>query len=300
MDTPVTSPPPPFELVGGETLSKFAGTSAAPSVFQDVTPRSERSDYFDVGVEQKVGPHVTLGVDGYDRYSRHLLDEGQFGAPIILTPFNYAEGRIRGVELTANYLKGPLSLYANFAWARAQARDIESSQFNFSVEDLDYIARNAIFLDHDQTYTGSAGASYRFGKTRVSGDLIYGSGLRGEKILGDGALIPNGDALPSYTQINASVSRPFVVAGLGPLDVRFDVVNAFDKRYEIRNGTGVGVGAPPIRGAPRPVRRHLQVLLSQARGAHSPATTRTTPGLASRTKQVHPSLRPTRCRGIVR
>ena len=27
-------------------------------------------------------------------------------------------------------------------------------------------------------------------------------------------------------------------------DLRFDVVNVFDKIYEIRDGTGVGVGAP--------------------------------------------------------
>jgi len=29
-----------------------------------------------------------------------------------------------------------------------------------------------------------------------------------------------------------------------PLTARLDVVNLFDKEYEIRNGTGVGVGAP--------------------------------------------------------
>jgi outer membrane receptor for ferrienterochelin and colicins len=37
----------------------------------------------------------------------------------------------------------------------------------------------------------------------------------------------------------------------GTLTARFDVINAFDKVYEIRNGTGVGVGAPqfgPRRG----------------------------------------------------
>jgi outer membrane receptor protein involved in Fe transport len=33
--------------------------------------------------------------------------------------------------------------------------------------------------------------------------------------------------------------------------VRLDVINLFDKEYQIRNGTGVGVGAPqfgPRRG----------------------------------------------------
>jgi outer membrane receptor for ferrienterochelin and colicins len=35
------------------------------------------------------------------------------------------------------------------------------------------------------------------------------------------------------------------------LTARFDIINAFDEIYEIRNGTGVGVGAPqygPRRG----------------------------------------------------
>jgi outer membrane receptor protein involved in Fe transport len=37
----------------------------------------------------------------------------------------------------------------------------------------------------------------------------------------------------------------------GALDVRFDIINLFDEDYEIRDGTGVGVGAPqfgPRRG----------------------------------------------------
>jgi len=36
----------------------------------------------------------------------------------------------------------------------------------------------------------------------------------------------------------------FDVRNAGTLTARFDVINIFDKVYEIRNGTGVGVGAP--------------------------------------------------------
>ncbi len=95
--------PPPFELVGGETIAKFLNTTAAPSVTESDAPLAERSDYYDVGAEQKFGDAVTLGVDSYYRQSTHLIDEGQFGAPIILTPFNYQSGRIKGVEFTFNY-----------------------------------------------------------------------------------------------------------------------------------------------------------------------------------------------------
>ena len=242
--------PPAFELVGGESLAKFAGTTAAPTVLQDTTPKSERTDYYDVGAQQKLlHGRLTLGIDGYYRDSAHLIDEGQFGAPIILTPFNYRTGHIQGVELSANYVQGPFSAYANLAWARAMGKDIETSQFNFAADELAYIQSHYIFLDHDQTYTGSAGVSYAFkdgwaAGTHVSADLIYGSGLRAALTLPSGADVPNGRAIPAYTQVNTSVSHKFDVAFAGPLEVRFDVINLFDRKYEIRDGTGVGVGAP--------------------------------------------------------
>jgi len=249
--------PPPFELVGGETLTKFAGTTAAPGVALDSTPRSERTDYYDFGVQQKLfNKSLTLGIDAYDRYSRNLIDEGQFGAPIILTPFNYREGHLRGVELTFNYVNGPFSIYGNAAWERAQGKDIETSQFNFSADDLAYIQNHYIFLDHDQTYTASAGVAYSFkggwaDGTRVSGDMLFGSGLRADETLPSGESVPNGAAVPDYVQFNASVAHHFVLPQLGKLDVRVDVINLFDEKYEIRDGTGVGVGAPqfgPRRG----------------------------------------------------
>ena len=44
--------PPPFELVGGNTVSLFNGTSAAASVTKDDTVRAEHDNYFDLGAEQ--------------------------------------------------------------------------------------------------------------------------------------------------------------------------------------------------------------------------------------------------------
>ena len=45
--------------------------------------------------------------------SNNLIDEGQFGAPIILTAFNYAHGLQEGVEFTGSYDRGPWSVYGN-------------------------------------------------------------------------------------------------------------------------------------------------------------------------------------------
>ena len=96
--------PPPFELVASETIAKFANTTAAPEITLSDPPMAERSDYYDLGIEQKAGQRLTLGIDSYYRKSSNLIDEGQFGAPIILTPFNYRDGIIEGIEFTANYI----------------------------------------------------------------------------------------------------------------------------------------------------------------------------------------------------
>jgi len=244
--------PPPFELVGGESVVRFNNTSAASPVTQDTTPYAERADYYDIGAEQTFRRGVTLGVDTYYKTSYHLIDEGQFGAPIILTPFNYQNGIQYGIELSGAYQKGAFTAYGNVGYERAVGRNIDSSQFNFTAPELAYIAGHYILLDHDQRFSGSAGMSYLVMKTRISLDLIYGAGLRADAALptplatSGGLLdgIPNGDELAPYTQVNLGLSHSFNHAVGGPYDVRLDVINLFDDKYEIRNGTGVGVGAP--------------------------------------------------------
>jgi outer membrane receptor for ferrienterochelin and colicins len=239
--------PPPFELVGGETFTKFAGTSALPpgTVTEDTPPLAERADYYDFGVQQKLLDHaLTLGLDSYYESSQHLIDEGQFGAPIILTPFNYRYGKIRGVELTGNYTVRRFSAYANLAFQSAKGKDVESSQFNFDADALAYIADHYIHLDHEERVSASGGVSYLWWGTRWSADAIFGTGLRQDLTLPSGLNIPNGDHTPSYTTVNLGASHTFAIGRDSPLTVRVDVVNLLDKVYQIRSGSGVGVFAP--------------------------------------------------------
>jgi outer membrane receptor for ferrienterochelin and colicins len=250
--------PPPFELVGGKDITLFASTSSPPLSRSAGPPQAEHANYYDAGVQQKVTHELTLGLDTYYKQSTNLIDEGQFGAPIILTPFNYRYGKQYGAELTANYTTRSFNAYLNLALQSAKGKDIDSAQFNFSQTDLDYIASNWIHLDHEQQRTASGGASYVYEDTRVSADFLMGSGLRADLVLPPGQTngfggddIPNGEHLPYYTQVNAGISHVFDLAHAGTLTARFDVINVFDKIYEIRNGTGVGVGAPqfgPRRG----------------------------------------------------
>ena len=124
--------------------------------------RAERADYFDVGVTAKPLRGLTVGLSAYYKIAQNLLDEGQFGAPISLTSFNYANAIVKGVEFNASYDEGPWSVYFNGAFGNGIGTNINSAQFNFGAAELAYIANNYIILDHSQGWTMSSGAAYTF------------------------------------------------------------------------------------------------------------------------------------------
>jgi outer membrane receptor protein involved in Fe transport len=243
---------PPQQVIAAPTNLALVTPPMAPANTQ--TPEvplnspvlPERAHVFDVGVDQKIYPipGLEVGIDGYYKLARDLLDDGQFGAAYVLNGFNYDRGENVGVELKATYKSGNFNAYANLAWARQIATNVVSNQFLFGQDELNYIATHYVFTDHAQMWTGSAGASYLLDGTRFSASMIFGSGLRSG--------FANTDHLPSYTQVNVGISHDFnIVAPNKPTTVRFDVVNLFDKIYEIRDGTGIGVFAPqfgPRRG----------------------------------------------------
>ena len=232
--------PPPQELASQQSINLYAGTTNQPEVANSDPVKAERSHYFDLGVQHKVNANLSLSADAYYKNVTNLLDEGQFGQALILSPFNYAQGFARGLELSARYNDDHWSAYGNFAYQKAMGKNIVSSQSLFGTDELAYIANHSVYLDHDQTYTASAGASYRFGQNQVSADMVYGSGLRRTP---DGG-VPNGAALPGYTVVNAAYSHTWKQPSGGDVVARIAVLNLFDRTYLLRDGTGIGVGAP--------------------------------------------------------
>jgi len=237
--------PPQLVLAAPTNLGLVQGTAQAPEVNQADPVLPERSHYFDAGVTQKLLPGLEVGLDGYYKIATDLLDDGQFGAAYVLTAFNYAKGNNYGVELTAKYTDGHFTAYNNLAFARQIATDVVSNQYLFGADELAYIATHYVYTDHSQWVSGSAGASYKWDDgTRLSMDLIYGSGLRND--------FANTGTVPWYSQVNLGVSHEFKwFNDLKPTTLRFDIVNLFDTSYVIRDGTGIGVFAPqygPRRG----------------------------------------------------
>ncbi|MGA9750797.1 MAG: TonB-dependent receptor [Acidobacteriota bacterium] len=228
--------PPPLELIAPTSIEKFQGTTNALPTQVNTNVVPERSDYFDAGISFRLTRSLQLGLDGYYKNVHDLLDEGQFGQALVFSPFNYRKGRIYGVEATLECREGPLDLYGNVACGAALGKEVVSGQYNFDPAELAYIATHTVHLDHDQTLTGSAGIAYRWGGVQASLDAIYGSGLR--------RAFANTRSLPPYTQVNLGLAGAIPTRRLGPFSWRLSVVNLLDRVYELRDGSGIGVGAP--------------------------------------------------------
>jgi outer membrane receptor protein involved in Fe transport len=229
---------PPMQAQATQSnLALFTNTTNQPAVSNNDPVKPERSHYFDVGVDQKLFPGLTAGLDAYYKIATDQIDDGQFGQAVVLTQFNWARGYSEGVEAKIKYQSGDFNAYANFAFNITRATDPVANQYLLDSATYTYLLTNYHYTDDMQMLTGSAGASYRWNQTVFSVDMKYGSGL------------PTGFANSSFNQpyatANLGIAHEFqAFPGAKPTTVRFDVVNLFDKIYAIRDGSGIGVFAP--------------------------------------------------------
>jgi outer membrane receptor protein involved in Fe transport len=229
---------PPYQAQAvTSNIALFTNTTNQPEVPLNDPVKPERSNYYDVGIDQTVLPGLTIGADAYYKDARDMLDDGQFGQAVVLTQFNYARGYSEGAEFKVKYQNGNFKAYANFSYNITRAIDVESNQYLIDAATYNFLLTNWHYTDDMQLMTGSAGASYRWDGTLLSVSMLYGSGLRSG--------FANEDSNPPYLVVNAGVSHEFQWSpDAKPLTVRFDIVNLFDKIYELRDGSGIGVFAP--------------------------------------------------------
>ena len=187
----------------------------------DDKPKAERSNYYDTGVTHQMNKDWKVGLEGYYKSIRNVADEAQVGNSEIYVPFSYARGHYVGAELTSSYSRDGFSAFANLEVSRAMATDLNSSEFLFGQDELNYTAQHYVHLNHDQFITFSTGAAYTFGHTTIHMDAIYGSGFY------DG--FADLDQVPAHCPVNFGIKYDFKVAKLQTLTVRFDVVNIFDE-----------------------------------------------------------------------
>jgi outer membrane receptor for ferrienterochelin and colicin len=232
--------PPSQELLSQSSLDKYVNTTGAAEVPYSDPVKAERTNYFDLGVSHKLSQQLSVTADAYYKQIDNLLDEGQFGQALILTPFNYAKGYAKGLELSGIYSEKDWGAFLNLSAERAEGTDIISGQATFAPDELAYIASHYVYLDHNQTFSASGGANTKIGEYKLSGDFIFGSGLRNTP---DGGA-PNSTSLPDYVTFNTNVTRTWKDTAGGTIEGRIALLNIFDRSYMLRDGTGIGVGAP--------------------------------------------------------
>ncbi|MFT8327126.1 TonB-dependent receptor [Gluconobacter oxydans] len=226
--------PPSPQYVYPSTLARFAGTTNAAANTIDSATKVEKSHYVDGGILQRITPDFQITLDAYAKWAHDLTDLGQFGRAVILAPFSYRHGRVYGAEFGSSWRHGPWSLFGNFSYVKTSARDINSAQYQFDPAELAYIRNHAIQLDHQGEFTATAGASWTTKHDMAYADFVYGYGLRSG--------FANLEKEPQYDVFNIGYQHSFTKVPFGhDIKVRADVVNLFDKRYQLRDGSGVGI-----------------------------------------------------------
>ncbi len=271
--------PPPLESVPQSTLEKFAGTTNAPAIMKDSPVTAERAHYFDAGITQQILPGWNVGVDGFYKSSHSLIDEGQFGAALVLSSFNYERGRDYGGELTTSYDHGPFSAYGNLAWEWARGTSWSSAQFLFDPAEFQFVKHHWVFLDHDQRLTASTGVSYTWMDWKASADFLYGSGLRQG--------FANTKSVPAYGTVNVSLQRQIKITAKTSIKIRFDVVNLLDDVYRTSRRQRHRRFRTPIWSAARLLRHcglRFLMLFSVTRSATSKVLAKQTDGKQDRAR----------------
>lgn len=226
--------PPSPQHVYRSTLTRFAGTSNEAANMIDDATKVEKSNVVDGGILQRIAPEFQVTLDAYAKWAHNLTDLGQFGRAVILALFSYRQGRVYGAEFGSSWKHGPWSLYGNFSYVKTAARDINSAQYQFPINELSYIRHHAIQLDHQGEYTATAGASWTMKYDMAHVDFIYGYGLRKG--------FANLNKEPDYDVFNIGYEHRFTHVPFGHGIIgRADIVNVFDKKYQLRDGSGVGI-----------------------------------------------------------
>jgi len=226
---------PNFQNVSSGIYREFANTSGAvgTSPSGNASPFAETDYTWDAGFTHQLAAHLAYAQDNYFRIDRHYLDEGQFGGVPIDAPFNYVRGYGGGTEHSLTYNLPNFTGRLNIFVAREEDIGVASGQYNFPADEVGFIDRHYIVLDHTPLVGGSGGMAYRWHEYQFTMDGLFSSGLR--------AGFANETQLPKVWQFNVSGARDFDFPVLGKVTNRVVLLNMFDRTNLIRPANGIGV-----------------------------------------------------------
>ncbi|WP_236646551.1 TonB-dependent receptor [Aristophania vespae] len=226
--------PPSPQYLSSRSIDLYENTTNAPETHKNDKIKVEKSHYIDAGFIITPTRTLEISVDAFSKWAHNLLDSGQFGQAIILTPFNYRRAHVYGSEAGISWHSGPWRVFGNFSYVKTFGRDINSAQYHFDQEELDYAKRRGVTLDHQGKYTASAGLAWQTKRQLAYIDFLYGNGLRrGFANLGKQS---------PYDIFNIGYQYSFLhLVKDHTIKARMDVVNLFDKKYALHDGSGIGI-----------------------------------------------------------
>jgi outer membrane receptor protein involved in Fe transport len=223
---------PSFQGISPGAPAAFKGTTGFAGS-GTVNPETEDDYEWDAGIVHQLTRNISISEDAFYEYTKHYLDTGQFGDVPIFAPFNYKHGYIWGTETAITYNSENLSAHASTTIGRNMQKGVATGQFNFDPDELGYINRHYIVLDHQPLYGAAAGIAYRWKPWDFSADLLYSSGLRGG--------FADLESLPHVVQVNLAAQRAFHVPSIGEVTNRIILLNIFDRTNLIRPSEGIGI-----------------------------------------------------------
>ena len=223
---------PSFQGISPGAPAAFAGTSGFAGVGA-VSPETEDDWEWDAGVVHQLTKHIAISEDAFYEYNKHYLDTGQFGDVPIFAPFNYKHGYIWGTETAVTYSTDNLSMHISTTIGRNLQKGVATGQFNFDPDELGYINRHYIVLDHQPLYGASGGITYNWKPYVFSLAALYSSGLRGD--------FADLESLPNVIQVDLSGQRSFEIPHIGKVTDRITLLNIFDRTNLIRPAEGIGI-----------------------------------------------------------
>jgi len=223
---------PSFQGISPGAPAAFAGTTGFAGT-GTVNPVTEDDLEGDIGAVHQLTKHLAISEDAFYEYNKHYLDTGQFGDVPIFAPFNYKHGYIWGTETALTYNVKDLSIHGSTTIGRNLQKGVATGQFNFDPDELAYINRHYIVLDHQPLYGAAGGATYRWQSYLFSVDALYSSGLR--------AGFADLESLPNVVQIDLAGQKSFQVPHLGEVIDRITLLNICDRTNLIRPSEGIGI-----------------------------------------------------------
>lgn len=203
--------------------SRYA--SAPPLGDEGAARLPERDDYYDAGIQQKLGSLI-LGADAYARFAHDYIALHETRGSAVSQAYTFARARIRGVELSATYSEHGTSAWANLSLGSAKARTIIGGDTLFAPATIAAASARYVRLGSDRPVIFSGGVSRHVGKFDLTADLLASSGAVRTNLFDD----PNGSRRSPYAVLGLAAVYHARIAGQ-PADLRLDLANLTNVHY---------------------------------------------------------------------